>query len=209
MCFCICEHLWVAKLHVQGNKSPIQNLALIFHLHYLKRKNYWLYFVHLYVYFVFFCLIHLFLDCDTLKHTVCLHPSPPPSWEKEERYLKFLHACQFYFLILPTYISRTEYIISALLGLIFWSQSMSYDFYGQDTANQQVLQNTVSKLKDINSFPSERKQGHKHISCHLKDSSYIWKLQKTLRGHFAVSSAFLVFLFVWLSPSVCLCASRT
>ena len=35
----------------------------------------------------------------TPMHRVYCHPSPPPFWEKEEKYLNFFHACQFYFLI--------------------------------------------------------------------------------------------------------------
>ena len=36
---------------------------------------------------------------STPVHRVYCHPSPPPFWEHEEKYLNFFHACQFYFLI--------------------------------------------------------------------------------------------------------------
>ena len=55
---------------------------------------------------------------------------------------------EFYFLILlPIYISRTEYIISALLDLIFFlSQSVRHMIcMGKTQQTQQLLENTVSR----------------------------------------------------------------
>lgn len=82
-------------------------------------------------------MVRLVLDSSTLKHGVYFHPSPWQYSKVSERKRNGIFKTsvlindKFYFLILPTCISRTEYIISALLGPVFLKSEYWMIFMGR------------------------------------------------------------------------------
>lgn len=139
------------------------------------------------------------------------HPSPWQDSKVSERkrngILKtfILINDEFYFLILPTCISRTEYIISALLGPVFLKSEYWMIFMGRTEQT-----NTYFKIPNVDwkIFISIKNKARSYAYvlpvkgfCILKPQ----KKKKIINDHFALSFAFLIFLFVQFSFSVCVC----